>query len=285
MLGHGTSAVLSGRQLFTQTVICMLKQTLIRKHLACGLASVPLCLVSSLMAPAHAGLIDFESLPGGGTPTDNQELTSSYSDGATNVTFGFDTNDDFVIDLNARLENRGGADAISGYLATNHDDADQSTGGVGGDWMLREPGGVTNSAAESPIVNMGAGDDFLILYSGLLPTSAAGQIWDWDNNEAWLISAFDSSNALISEISTGINTDPNRGGTYDGRPLEFSFSGLSSAIAMIRISFTGTAANAGFAFDNFNANEATSFIPEPGPLALLMAGLMGLGYRNRVQAD
>ena len=82
---------------------------------------------------SNAGTISFETRPDGTTPTDNEELTASYIDGSTIVTFGFDTNSDLNIDVAARSEGRG-TDAIFAYVTDTDDDLDKTATGGGGDW-------------------------------------------------------------------------------------------------------------------------------------------------------
>jgi hypothetical protein len=84
--------------------------------------------------PAQGGAkTTFEALPEGTTPTDNAPLVSPYTDGPTLVSFGFDTNGDFSIDVNARFERRG-PDTLFAYQTNLGDDADKTAtqeGGIG----------------------------------------------------------------------------------------------------------------------------------------------------------
>ncbi len=225
---------------------------------------------------SRAATIDFETLPGGGTPTDNGPLglTATYQDGATFVSFGWDTDNDLVADVAALFESHV-VDSGQGYVAgpSNTSDLDLTPNGQGGDFFLRRPGGVNPNPG---------GDDFLISYSGFLPTSASGEIWDLDAGEHWQIDALDIGGGVIATINTPVgNNIPNDPNNFDGLPYTFSFNNLSVGIQTIRISLLQNNPNVGFAFDNFNATQPATVIPEPASLAMGLTGLALMGFYAR----
>ncbi len=234
-------------------------------------------------------VIDFECLPptpasGSGcvAPSDNAQIVGPYTDGTTSVAFGFDTNNDLVIDVPARFEKRGvqggPVDPIISYVADNPvvQDIDLTTNNVGGDWLLRNP-----KTPEPDAVTLFSGDDMLIVYSGILPNAASAQVWDLDGLEQWRFEAFDSSDSPITFIDTIPGPGNSTGGQFDGRPYSISFNNLPTLIKTIRVSQIGGSPTAGFGFDNFNA---TAGIPEPSTLFLATLGLLGIGFHRRKRA-
>lgn len=246
-----------------------------------------------LALPAHALFIDFETTPVGGTPTDDMTLglADAYTNGTINVGFGWDTDGDLVADTEAAFEARGGVpgvEAESAYISgdgvgTDNDgpnDVDYSTVFDGGDWLLRDPGGVFTAIS----------GDFLITYGGTTGTrNASGQVWDLDADEGWTITAFAADlvtvldSVVLSGGTAGCCAGPGDGiSPGDGRPSTFSFASTSQDIAVIRVTLTSGATGTGFGFDNFNATGArVPTIPEPMTVALLALGLLMLARRVR----
>ena len=238
-----------------------------------------------LATDANANAITFEFSPDGSTPVDNQPLavTGTYQDGTTFVGFGIDSNDDLEVDHPALFELRTNDDRSTGQVGYilnegSHTpwapDVDNTLNNEGGEWLIRSQRG-NGGEQNLGLVN---GNDFMIVYSGVLPTSASGQIWDLDYNEIFSVTAFSEADVQISEVLTGPYADHGR----DGLPTTFSFDSLSTPIAKIRISFVSSDAGGGFAFDNFNATQPAPVVPEPGTGFLLLSGLVGLGMRRRV---
>ncbi len=238
-------------------------------------ALAPLALISI----ASAAVIDFETTSVGGVPVDDSNATGFFFDGPTGVRFGFDTNNDLVQDAPAHFESRvnGNDSPAAGYTSgsstlPNDSDTDLSPTNEGGSWMLREP-----KNQESPDASLFTGGDwFLIQYSGVLPTSCSGEIWDVDNGEQYRVDAYDASDVLIATYFPPIGLDPDLPGSRNGLGTTFAFSGLSSPIAKIAISLSVTTAGGGFGFDNFNATQA----PAPGALVVMGIGSV-LGMRRR----
>ncbi|MEM8637667.1 MAG: PEP-CTERM sorting domain-containing protein [Cyanobacteria bacterium P01_G01_bin.54] len=222
------------------------------------------------MGAAEAQIIDFETLPGGGTPTDNQALTGGYTTGGTTVNFGFDIDGDLIADLDAIIESRN--DDLStgaGYTSSGIPERDLSPTGEGGDFLLRAPSSLdvfTNA-------------DFLVSYSDDAVRSVSGQIWDIDYGERYLIEALNTSGGLIDSFLTPATPDREGVGTFDGLPYDFTFVDLAEDIAFVRITGSERIRGGGFAFDNFDATGATveppTEVPEPASVAALT--LFGLG--------
>lgn len=226
--------------------------------------------LSCYPALSMATTITFETLPDGTTPVDNAELTASYVDGPTIVTFGFDTNADLSIDVNARFERRG-TDPIYAYVTDTQDDLDKTATGEGGDWILRNPQG-----SEPGALNL-LDNAFLVKYSGALATSVSGQIWDVDAGEQYNIEAFDVSNLLVASVLSPVGPDGCCGGPADGLPFTFAFTNLGTPIAALRITQIQGDRAAGFAFDNFS----TTPVPEPSSGLLFLGGIAVLVFRLR----
>lgn len=112
---------------------------------------------------------------------------------------------------------------------------------------------------------------FIVEYSGVLPTSASGQIWDIDarpngggDPERYLVAALNASNQVVASIQSPLGISETSSGTLDGRPWTFSFNSVSKPIKRITIVQDVPVGVKGFAFDNFNATQA---VPEPSTFA------------------
>jgi len=236
--------------------------------------------VAVFSVPTYGSLVvDFETTASGATPVDDQEVLGSFTDGTTTITFGYDTTDDLLINRNARFESRtNGADSIFSYTTNSpsnpaqNPDLDLSATNEGGDWLLREPKG-----SETPGASLAGGDRFIIDYSGVLPNSASGQIWDIDGDETFRVEAFDSTGLLIATVLPTPGIDPGQPGSRNGLSTTFIFDNLSSPIAKIGITIDSVSFGGGFAFDNFNATA----VPEPGMLSLIAMGSILLVTRRR----
>lgn len=237
--------------------------------------------LGTFTATGRAQTIDFETTPAGGTPLDDARLTSPYSFGATSVHFGFDTDNDLAIDTEPNFELRGGVLGESGWAyrtgpsATLENDVDLTPTGSGGSWLLRKP-----MSGVDPL----AGHDFLIVYSGALPTTASGQIWDIDGYsgvfDKWQVDALDASGQVVGTILSpafqSMSNPPSS--SYDGWPWNFCFLDLPQPIKTVRCSFLGVnPGSVGFAFDNFLlsvtsvSNYCTAGTSAAGCLATLSA--------------
>ena len=248
--------------------------------------------------PTQAQIIDFETTPSSVTPTDNEALSTVldigsydivFSGGTTTVLFGFDTDGNAAtLERTAHFEDRTNADFTGdfdtsqiaytiGKPVITSADTDLSNRSIGGNWLIRSP----RTDAEGGTLDLfGTDNYFVVQYSGDLPNSASGELWDLDNDEMYLIEALDASQIVIGSqtlTSAGSGENP---GTANGKETLFSFSEIGS-ISFIRITGLEMGTGGGFAFDNFNATEAAppnQTVPEPSSLlGLLVIGSLGVG--------
>jgi hypothetical protein len=244
-----------------------MKRTIWRSALAAG----TLCVLATGV-PAHAALIDFENAPSrtfAGDTTrnlqDDDPVTTEYST-PEGVTFsgGFleqyneDGTDGFLNDqMNAR--DRGNDEPNSGL----------------GTWFLRTDGTINVD---------GSTNRFLRITYNTPVSEASGEIWDIDGNdsqgtERWDVVLFNNG-TQVTTIQSPTGTD-NGPGSRDGLPWVFNAS-PGSMFDEIQFQFSGTKESGiGLAFDNFNTNTAN--VPVPASLALLGAGLVGLGMSRRAR--
>jgi hypothetical protein len=235
---------------------------------------------------ANAALIDFETTPGGGAPSNDLSLptTSPYIFPGLGVSFGIDFNSDGIVETNTVFEhaapdpfeppNRGFEGSAGG------DTADPGFTAQLGNFFLRGPTGGADFGL------------FVITYSGTtLVTAASGEIWDIDgtaqspggpgNTEEYTVRAYDTLNNLLATQVSPLGVLTTAIAPLDGRPWTFSFSGLSAGIAKITVDFTGTKpAGIGLAFNNFDPTGAA--VPEPATalLAALAPTLLACRWRR-----
>ena len=221
-------------------------------------------------SPTWAALIDFETTPGGGVPTDDGNLPvgSPYNVAGVQVSFGFDLDSNGAVESDAVFEHAGldpGEPPNGGFAGSSGTDtADPGFAAQLGNWFLRSP---------LPGANFGK---FVIQYTSSAPvTAASGEIWDIDGNqqagttEQYTLQAFDSTNALLATIVSPLGVLDSAIAPLDGQPWVFNFSGLSAGIDRIVVTFTGTKpAGIGLAFNNFNPTA-----PEPTSATLAAAAL------------
>ena len=192
-------------------------------------------------------VIDFETLPDGSPPSDNLQLglNNFYTVDGVNVTFGFDTNNDGVVDTPSLFE-RIGNDVGFGFESTGRgrDLAAEGFEEQLGNFFLRP-------------VSLGNFGTFIINYNSPIPvTIASGEIWDIDgagsgNGEQFEVKAFDSAGNLLDTITSPFYATNSVLNSLDSQPWTFNFSGLSD-IEEIHITFVGTKRSGiGLAFNNF----------------------------------
>ena len=214
-----------------------------------------------LPAQSGAKILTFEALPEGTAPADNAPLLAPYTDGTLIVTFGFDTNGDFILDVPARFERRG-PDTLFAYQTNLGDDADKTATQEGGRWLLRAPQTSQEGSPSGPL-NLSQGAAFLVKYEGTpLPVSISGQVWDIDSGEQVQVDVFDASGGLIASTLSFVGPGGCCDGPTDGLPFTYSFSNLSAPVAAVRITETQGIPFTFFGFDNFTActlDCATSF--------------------------
>jgi hypothetical protein len=208
-------------------------------------------------------------------------MLSPFTDGAVQISFGFDSDGVGGVDSPARFERIGtfmGEGTNIGFQGSfGTDTADPPQAGFLGGWFLR------SSSMGMPF------GTFVIQYTSSIPvTAASGEIWDIDGQEVqggtvteqYRVEAFDSSNNSLGVLFSPIGVLPSNVAPLDGRRWVFSFSGLSADLDHIHITFVGTKTmGIGLAFNNFHPTTA---VPEPSALAIsAMLGLTSLTVRKR----
>ena len=261
--------------------------------------SASLAVSLSLFALAvQAQTITFEKLPDNSDPVDNLQLplNTVFQIGLTGLSFGYDIDGDKIADHGVVMEQRGNNDVVGGILTcaayTNAygnmanllTEEDNTVSGEGGQWLIREKRKCANDVdpsgnsinqetqysmrddkplAEGTVFNV----DFVVTYSGVLPVSMAGQIWDLDNGEAFDVTAYSEAGNQIGSTQTlgPYCSDPNgttnsglacKGTNRDGLPTTFNFADLDTPVKRLIISFNSSDSSHGFAFDNFAATSA-----------------------------
>jgi hypothetical protein len=216
---------------------------------------------------ASAGMIDFESLPGGAC-ADGLSIDAQYF-ATQGMRFGVDLDGDGRPDAQPALEQAG---VDSGWAFVNDfdhrdDEALPAYAAQLGAWMLRS--GISH-----------AGQSLLVTYGGGV-RDAAGAIWDIDGNpeqgtEQWRVDALAFDGTVLASVLSPLGTtiDAN---SLNAMPWSFDFDRATDDVFGLRIEFVGTkTAGLGAAFDHFYCT-----IPEPGTLALVALGVAVLGRTSR----
>lgn len=233
--------------------------------IVCGLAA----------GSAAAGVIDFETLPGGGLPMDDMALDRNavYMSGGVGVSFGFDTTGDGYADEDAVFEQRGdGPGSNEGFVST-----------LGNSGFDTEAPGFENMLGEFFLRTADAISDnpgtFVITYDTAV-SALSGEIWDLDGRgdgtfEQWDVTGFDAAGNQVASLLSpvGINNNDSAN-TLDSKPWTFSLAS-DLGISRVTVEYVGNADGVGLAFDNYNATA----IPAPGALAGL--GVVGLAAARR----
>ena len=218
----------------------------------------------------NADLIDFENAADYGG--DNSVVSSSYFDQygvSISAVAGSSASDAGNAVL--AFERSGNNDSHAGYWSSRTE-RDEAYSGDLGDYFLK---------AGTGDLAYGQSEYFVMTVDYKDPTQAAsGEVWDIDGPEQYTVTAFDSNgNYLASLISPtgGLNSEP----------WTWSFDmGETGDIAKIEVEATGDGTLRGFAFDNFNAREAsanadTHATPLPSALLLGLVGMVGLANDRR----
>ena len=231
--------------------------------------------VVALSAGASASVIDFESTPMGGTPTDDTALdrTAQYFTNGVGVSFGFDTTMDGFADTDAFFEATGFEDNDQGFVSTlgsdSHDSEAPGFAGGLGDFFLRTPLDVSDNDNPSR---------FVITYDTAV-AELSGEIWDIDGRsdgtfEQWRIRGFNAMGAVVASLDSPMGIFPPNAGTLDAAPWVFVLAS-DDGITRVTIDYIGNATGVGLAFDNYNATA----VPTPSGAAAL--GLLGLAAMRR----
>lgn len=244
--------------------------------------------VSLLALASQAQTITFEKLPNGNDPVDNLQLPVNevFQVGKTGLSFGFDIDGDKIADEGVVIERRFNDDYSTGnscWAYTNDfnnvvdnatTDDDNTGSGEGGKWLVREKKACPNDVdlagnsinqTTNYLLKSGNGSvvTFVVTYTGDLPVSMAGQIWDLDFGETFDVKAYSQAGAQVGTTQTVgpycSNPSGNVGGlackgaNREGLPANFAFEDLDTPVKRLIISFNRKINGGGFAFDNFNA--------------------------------
>jgi hypothetical protein len=207
---------------------------------ACVAAVASACFAA---APALAGTVDFETIPGG-IPAEGVEISTQYL-ASEGMSFSLE-NGQFPM-----LVEIGGQE-IGGFLGPN--------------------GFVFNGLIDTPAPGQNVGNFYLadnntiemlgpspLIVSFAAPVAKAGAvIIDVDSEESFLIEAF-GADGLLSSITIAAG-DPDTG---DGIATAFGFEFINDVITSLRISYTGASLWTGYCLDNFTTEFASNNPPPP----------------------
>lgn len=208
--------------------------------------------------------IDFETLPGGGAPTDSMIISNQYL-AAFGISFQFE---DGSYPRIAKV----GSPATAFYGPPSNSVPDTPAPGQNvGSYFLTDDGKI--AVPPSPLI---------ISYA--VPVQAAsGVLIDIesvpDGDEIWRIEArSEAGGVLESQTLT-----PASSGAGDGLAASWGFSRASEDIYSIRLLYTGgRPSNVGLAFDNFS--PSTPFAPGPVSVQLQLYRIPGLTITGTVAA-
>jgi hypothetical protein len=212
------------------------------------------CVLVAACSSAWAQVIDFETLPDGSTPTDNQDLPLDapyavpFAGGTLLVTIGFDVDGDGVPETPAVFE-AVGSDQVTAFEGVGADGPRPEFAAQMGSWFLRSASALNNPDPVGVMVAQ---------YDQPVP-GCAGEIWDIDGPEQWEIRGYRAGETepvatLLSPLG-GLNAEP----------WVFSLADPDVGFSRLEIEHIGTRPfnQLGLAFNNFSASESI-----PGPTIL-----------------
>lgn len=224
-------------------------------------------------AVGKASVIDFETLPDGSSSIDGYQLgiDETFSVDNVDISFGFDSNNDGIADLNAIMRRVG-----SNQSGFSNDRAGKSNIAASGfenqlgQFFLASP---VHSDNVFPLIINYSSDD--------LVTAASGEIWDIDgtggSTERFRVEAYNEDQELLDTILSPLGNSL----ALDAKPWTFGFSDLDG-ISQLKIFFTGSkTSNLGIAFNNFSPTSDLSVVPEPFEWMLIVLVLFGVLIYSR----
>lgn len=216
---------------------------------------------------ASAGLINFESVPNGGTPTEGYAISNQF-ESLYGVRFSMESGPGPL------LAAIGGPE--TGFLGYDNIPDQPAPSANAGSFFLTDDGVV------------GAPPSALIIDYVTPVSAASAAILDIDQQEGWQIDARDKDGNIIDTMQLNYLST----GAGNGLATYWLFSHQANDIYSIRISYIGlTQKGVGLAFDNFwtdsiRPNVEVTSTPEPGSMALLGTGVIGMlipAWRKRRQ--
>lgn len=227
-----------------------------RRLLAASFASL------LLAGRAGAGIIDFETIPGG-VPVEGLEISDQFR-ATEGVTFSLEGGGFPVL-----TEVGSPMTAFGGGITNLPDTPAAEAAALVGSWFLTDDGVV--AAPPRPLLihydtPVEAASGIMIDVDGY----GAGTIW-----EAFRIEARDADDLVLETFEIFGSA------ALDGQASPWSFERALADISSIRISYFGNKPTGiGLAFDYFSPSTPFPPIPEPGTLALLALGLGILAVRR-----
>jgi hypothetical protein len=216
--------------------------------------------LSFVTAHSNAQAIDFETLPGGGSTSDQEPISDQYV-----ADFGvrFDLVDPITLE------------SIGSPLIAKVGNPQTAFQGCGPDTPLDGEGVGLSFLTDDNMIGNETGT-LLLTYTDPV-SQAAGAVLDIDRRtngtyEEWTIEALDASmlviDAVVLTAPFGTSACGDVTGSGDARALGFLFDHAIADIHFILIRYTGNATSVGLAFDNFSPTT----IP-PAPIATASADI------------
>jgi hypothetical protein len=218
-------------------------------------------------------VINFETTPSGGTPSDELLLNTPYAiAGGGSVRFFYDTNGNSTYDA--------GIDNFPIFEAIGDDPHHAFEYDATGQFDVAAPG--YESELGNFFLQEAAGSGafpFVVQYNSTTPIAQmSGQIWDIDGRpgqgtEQWRVDVLNTGGNVVATLTSplGDNVGPT---SLDGKPWNFSFSNLPPDANRLLLTFIGTkSGSGGYGLDNFGYTVA---VPEPSGFALACFAALSL---------